>query len=319
MNKLKILFFSVIIGLTAAVIAVNAWTSPTANPPGGGSAISAGSNAPANSIYIKSDGNVGIGTTAPSQKLSVSGDGLFTSTLNLGSIGIIGGATGKLEFGGINGSVDGFSIGNNLGGNRLTFQAGSNPAAFFVMTNVGNVGIGTTAPIAPLQISSGPDTPQLTLTNTGAGGRTWFVYSQQGGDGNFHIWEQGAPTTRFFINGSTGNVGIGTTGPSQKLSVAGTIESTTGGIKFPDGTTQTTAATVAGSCSWVRAGPGTTNATCPGGQVAVSGGCKADGFADRGLVDSRPNPENCTGNTCTGWYCMQSQGASTVSVRCCPL
>lgn len=39
-----------------------------------------------------------------------------------------------------------------------------------------------------------------------------------------------------------GNVGIGTTNPGQKLSVAGIVESTSGGMKFPDGTTQTTAA-----------------------------------------------------------------------------
>ncbi len=41
----------------------------------------------------------------------------------------------------------------------------------------------------------------------------------------------------------SGNVGIGTTNPGQKLTVVGTIESTSGGIKFPDGTTQTTTAT----------------------------------------------------------------------------
>lgn len=47
-------------------------------------------------------------------------------------------------------------------------------------------------------------------------------------------------------SGVTGNVGIGTSSPAQKLSVAGTIESTSGGIKFPDGTTQTSAAPVGG-------------------------------------------------------------------------
>jgi hypothetical protein len=38
-----------------------------------------------------------------------------------------------------------------------------------------------------------------------------------------------------------GNVGIGTSAPAQKLSVAGTVESTAGGFRFPDGTTQATA------------------------------------------------------------------------------
>ena len=40
---------------------------------------------------------------------------------------------------------------------------------------------------------------------------------------------------------SSGNVGIGNSSPGQKLTVAGTIESTSGGVKFPDGTTQTSA------------------------------------------------------------------------------
>ena len=44
------------------------------------------------------------------------------------------------------------------------------------------------------------------------------------------------------------NVGIGTATPGSKLTVAGTIETTSGGIRFPDGTVQTTAAT--GPAGW---------------------------------------------------------------------
>lgn len=50
-----------------------------------------------------------------------------------------------------------------------------------------------------------------------------------------------------FTNGLivlNGKVGIGTASPAQKLSVAGTIESTSGGVKFPDGSVQATAATL---------------------------------------------------------------------------
>lgn len=42
----------------------------------------------------------------------------------------------------------------------------------------------------------------------------------------------------------SGNIGIGTTNPGYKLTVTGVINSTTGGFRFPDGTTQTTAAGV---------------------------------------------------------------------------
>lgn len=50
------------------------------------------------------------------------------------------------------------------------------------------------------------------------------------------------PAEKVVIQSENGNVGIGTSSPGQPLTVAGVIETTSGGVKFPDGTTQTTAA-----------------------------------------------------------------------------
>src|SRR6476660_3230113 len=44
-----------------------------------------------------------------------------------------------------------------------------------------------------------------------------------------------------------GQIGVGTTSPTSKLTVAGVIDSTAGGVKFPDGTVQTTALSQANS------------------------------------------------------------------------
>ena len=61
-----------------------------------------------------------------------------------------------------------------------------------------------------------------------------------------------------FLIRAGGGVGIGTNQPGEMLTVAGTIESTTGGFKFPDGTVQTTAAT-SGSPGWGLSGNAGTN------------------------------------------------------------
>jgi hypothetical protein len=51
----------------------------------------------------------------------------------------------------------------------------------------------------------------------------------------------------------SGRLGVGTPSPTETLTVAGVIYSTTGGIKFPDGTIQTTAASP-GASGWTDGG-----------------------------------------------------------------
>src|SRR5215831_9997095 len=85
----------------------------------------------------------------------------------------------------------------------------------------------------------------LTLALTPAAGGNLPVI----GGGTFgHITKWTGFGTNSVIGDSTifedklGKVGIGTDSPESKLTVAGMIETTTGGLKFPDGTVQTSAA-----------------------------------------------------------------------------
>jgi hypothetical protein len=109
-----------------------------------------------------------------------------------------------------------------------------------------------TAPITPLAINcavgGGGDTAKCglqlsTANNLSIGTRLLTALKNNGtGASSFYVqnFDGAAFQTRMVVD-PTGNVGIGTTAPAQKLSVAGTIESTSGGIKFPDGTVQTSA------------------------------------------------------------------------------
>jgi len=79
----------------------------------------------------------------------------------------------------------------------------------------------------------------VNVTRSDAGDR--HSLDSDAGDGHSLDAADGSPKDALFVT-NKGNVGIGTVTPSEKLSVNGIIESASGGIKFPDGTVQTTAA-----------------------------------------------------------------------------
>ena len=109
--------------------------------------------------------------------------------------------------------------------------------SLYLSTDSGsNAGVGTSSPNAKLGIYDSNDT-LLRLLRSG----TTSEYSfNLGTDGKLVLKDQ-TGNSRLSVD-TAGNVGIGTASPGQKLSVAGTIESTSGGFKFPDGSTQITAA-----------------------------------------------------------------------------
>jgi hypothetical protein len=161
-----------------------------------------------------SSGNVGIGTTIPQGKLHVAGGDVILQNQTSGypvlwlkDVG--GGNTLRLDYNSLIGS-----------GGNLVVRSGSTKA--IVLNDAGgNVGIGEVNPtLGRLQLNQSSDASDkgiAILNSTGVRGmRLWtdpansYVYSGVTGQANL------------ILNG-TGNVGIGTSNPTQKLTVNGII------------------------------------------------------------------------------------------------
>lgn len=219
-------------------------------------------------------GNVGIGTTTPGAKVEVNGP----VYLNAEGSGFVVDAAGLKRVGfmkylGLEGSFVHSGVPLRFGRTSAADITAGSADTFtpeLVIDTAGKVGIGTTAPAAKLH-AVGPGDGSATIKITDAGNASIELRSTLSsspyidfainstsdvfaGTPDFHgriAYNLTVPHgLSFATNGgsdrlviaSTGNVGIGSVAPANKLEVAGNIKITTGGLVFPDGTIQTTAA-----------------------------------------------------------------------------
>ncbi len=236
---------------------MNAGGETVINRPAGGQISFREGNGP-DQMRINSGGNVGIGTTGPLGRLQV----VTTNDTAPGNIPawdsrhfVIGTAASS---GGIGLSYDqthnvGYieALSPSFAWRNLILQSGG-----------GNVGIGSTNPAGTLHVRGASPVRILGDPSilTGTAYVDFMAYSSQFSSdlGGMRIQRQsngdidtifltaavGSPATPKVRIRGDGNVGIGTTTPTSTLTVLGTIETTFGGYKFPDGTIQTTASSV---------------------------------------------------------------------------
>jgi hypothetical protein len=176
------------------------------------------------SMRITSGGNVGIGTATPLTKLHVVGSEIrITGTGTSGPT-----SAANVTFYDSDNSTrrgfigDGASANTDLymladAGGGLNFGSNGVASKMFINT-AGNVGIGTITPSRPLDVNGYVQTNTGTIFNNG---KSWDISSNTS---NLFINETGVSTRLALTPG--GNVGIGTINPDQKLTVKGTIHST---------------------------------------------------------------------------------------------
>jgi hypothetical protein len=193
-------------------------------------------------MRIDASGNVGIGTSSPTAKLTVAGAGsVWTTVQNTAS------------------TADAFfqaqtTLGSGYFGisptGQYMYTADSIPLLFSTaatermrIDSAGNVGIGTSTPVAPLQVSNnlpvlvldeldgtsthrqtwmlrnGNEYQLQTRTSTGTFAGLDYVMPTGSSGATAHVWYT-ANTEKVRID-SAGNVGIGTSTPGDKLEIGG--------------------------------------------------------------------------------------------------
>ncbi len=193
--------------------------------------------ATADRIAVDTSGNVGIGTINPGYKLDIIGalkakdnnSGLLFQEYNAGAMLWLDGSDGDFSGGDYWGI---YAQNSTLWG--VSYAGGTN---ILNITSSGNVGIGITNPqyrlhafsstsaVAALLECAQSNSDNVQLRFKGISGERWAIGNNvaTGGTGlNFDIFDLVSFNNRLRID-SAGNVGIGTTNPTHKLDINGSI------------------------------------------------------------------------------------------------
>jgi len=154
-------------------------------------------------MTIQFNGNVGIGTTSPSEKLQVDGSNVM---IKLNAATDTFAQLGYYE----NGTLKWNAYNNYANDN---YQIGNSGGAYFVITSGGSVGIGTTSPARTLDINGEIRTRTGTIDFSNDTNNQIYVLSS-----TMTLKTNGSD--RMTIT-SGGNVGINTTSPDQLLRLNG--------------------------------------------------------------------------------------------------
>ncbi len=185
-------------------------------------------------MRMNGNGNIGIGTTNPTQKLEVEGNVLIGNDSTDSHQFLFSNSQGALFFDGSSRMILGSASGRTLAFRTGGF--GSDSLTRMLIDNTGNVGIGTTAPTAGLHLTDKGirigattigNTPKLIFGYDGSGGGNYMELYSNTNTGDGYINNIGLYPLHFMIGGSdkvtilnNGNVGIGTTNPLEKLHIS---------------------------------------------------------------------------------------------------